>query len=48
MSQTDSDVGEDQECEEAFEMDDEEEPKGHDETKDAEQQEGWEDGCSSW
>ncbi|KAG1739222.1 hypothetical protein EDD22DRAFT_959397 [Suillus occidentalis] len=44
--QTDSDVRKDQECDEAFEMDDEEEPKGHDETEDAEQQEGWEDGSA--
>lgn len=46
MLQTDLDDREHQECNEAFEMDDEEEPKGHDESEEAEQQDGSEDGST--
>lgn len=46
MLQTDLDDREHQECNEAFEMDDEEEPKGHDESEEAEQHDGSEDGST--
>lgn len=46
MPQIDSDDGGHQECDEAFEMDEEEEPKGHDESEEAEQQDGSENGSA--
>lgn len=46
VSQTDPDDGEHGECDEAFEMVDEEEPKGHDETEAVEQEVGSEDGSA--
>ncbi|KAG2139187.1 uncharacterized protein EDB93DRAFT_1106162 [Suillus bovinus] len=46
VSQADSDYGKHKECNETFETDNEEEPKGHNETEEAEQQDSSEDGSA--